>query len=101
MLKVLQYIFKFLASIFSKLGAKYTYNRLFKNLMKYKLISILYYPMNFILSNIIYFIKLASAIIAILSLFNLSLLYYDFAIIDETTKWINEVLTYIKFLINK
>lgn len=73
-LKILKFFFKSLATIFSKIGAKYTYTKLFKYLMKYKIISIIYRPLKYIFNNIIYLIKLTSAIIAILSLFNISLI---------------------------
>jgi hypothetical protein len=99
--KFLQYIFKFLASIFSKLGAQYTYTKLYKYFMKYKFISIIYKPLKFIFNNIIYFIKLSSAIIAILSLFNISLFYFNFDVIDSIDELINEVINYIKALYKK
>jgi hypothetical protein len=88
-LKFFQYIFKFLASIFSKLGAQYSYTKLIRYLMRYKLISILWKPLKYVLSNLIYFIKLAGAIMAILSLFNISLLYYNFDILTEVNDIIN------------
>jgi len=69
--------------------------------MKYKFISILYKPLKFIFNNIIYLIKLSSAIIAILSLFNISLLYYNFDILNEAINLINNVINYIKNLISK
>jgi hypothetical protein len=99
--KILQYTFKFLASIFSKLGAQYTYTKLYKYLMRYKLYSIIYKPLKFIFNNIIYLIKLSSAIIAILSLFNISLFYYNFDAIDSINDLINEVINYIKALYKK
>lgn len=97
-LKFLQFTFKFLASFFSKIGAKYTYTKLYKYFMKYKLIYIFYKPLKYIISNFIYFIKLASAIITIFSLFNLSIIYFDFDILNETYNIINKVIKYIKIL---
>ena len=76
--KSLQFLFKFLATIFSKIGANHTYNKLFKYLMSYKIISLIWKPMKFVFTNIIYFIQLGGAIIAILSLFNISLIYLNF-----------------------
>jgi len=98
--KSLQYIFKLLASIFSKMGAQYTYTKLYKYLIRYKFIFIIYKPLKFIFNNIIYFIKLASAIMAILSLFNFSLFYYNFDIIDSINDLINNFINYIKTLYN-
>jgi hypothetical protein len=99
LLKFLQYIFKFLASMFYKLGAQYTYTKLYKYLMKYKFISIIYKPLKFIFKNIIYFIKLSSAIIAILSLLNISLFYYNLYIIDEAISYINNIIPILYFFI--
>nr|YP_010134864.1 hypothetical protein KYX09_mgp14 [Xerocomus impolitus]QWM94552.1 hypothetical protein [Xerocomus impolitus]QWM97184.1 hypothetical protein [Xerocomus impolitus]UHB41861.1 hypothetical protein [Xerocomus impolitus] len=100
-LKLLQYIFKSIATIFSKLGAVYTYTRIYKYLMRYKFISLLWKPIKYIFTNIIYFIKLASAIISIFSLFNLSIIYYDFDIMNEINDLINKIINSIKVLYNK
>jgi hypothetical protein len=54
-LKFIQFLFKFLATIFSKLGAQYTYTKLFKSLMKYKIISILYDLIKFIKIAILFY----------------------------------------------
>lgn len=83
------------------MDAQYTYTKLYKYLMKYKFISIIYKPLKFIFNNVIYFIKLSSAIIAILSLFNISLFYYNFDIIDEITNYINDIIGYIKKIISR
>jgi len=101
LLKLLQYILKFLASILSKLGAQYTYTKLYKRLMKYKFIFIIYKPLMFIFSNIIYFIKLSSVIIAIFSLFNISLFYYNFDVINEVNDLIMSIINWFKALLSK
>jgi predicted PurR-regulated permease PerM len=69
--------------------------------MKYKFLSIIYKPMKYIFNNIIYLIKLSSTIITILSLFNISSIYYSFDIIEEFTNLIDNIINYIKNLINK
>lgn len=95
---MLQFIFKTLAAIFYKIEAQYTYTKLFKYLMKYKFIFLIYKPLKFIFYNLIYFIKLASAIIAILSLFYVSLLYYNFDVINEANDLINEIINWFRKL---
>src|SRR5713226_9288714 len=101
LLKILQYLFIFLAFIFSKIGAQYTYIKLYKFIIKFKFISIIYKPMKYIFNNIIYFIKLSVAIITILSLFNISLFYYNFYIIEEFINFINNIINYILYFISK
>ena len=100
-LKLVQFLFKFLSSIFSKLGATYTYNKIFKILMKYKIISILYNPLRIIFTNIIFIFKFISAIIAVLSLFNISLLYYNFDPVNESINFISDIIIWIRNYISK
>nr|UHB41844.1 hypothetical protein [Butyriboletus roseoflavus] len=100
-LKFLQFCFKSLATIFSKLGANYTYTKLFRYLMKYKFISIIYKPLKYLFKHIILFIKLVTAIMAILSLFNVTILYCNFDIMNEITNYIINIINYIKNLISK
>lgn len=97
-LKFIQFIFKTLALIFSKIGAKYTYTKLWKYFIKHKWLYILYKPLKYIITNFIYFIKLASAIIAVFSLFNLSIIYYDYDILNEINDLVNKVIRYIRLL---
>lgn len=69
--------------------------------MRYKFIFLIYKPLKFIFTNLIYFIKLASAIIAILSLFNVSLLYYNFDVINEANDLINQIINWCKSLFSR
>jgi len=69
--------------------------------MKYKIISLIYKPLKFILSNLILFIKLATAIIAILSLSNISIIYCNFDIMNETNNYIINIINYIKKIISE
>jgi len=100
-LKLVQFLFKIIATIFSKLGATYTYNKLFKRLMRYKIISILYKPLRYLFSNIIFIFKFISAIIAVLSLFNISLLYYNFDPVNESINFISDIIIWIRNYISK
>jgi len=97
-LKFIQFTFKTLASIFSKIGANYTYTKLWKYFMKYKILFIIYKPLKYLFTNFIYFIKLSSAILAIFSLFNLSIIYYDYDILNEINILVNKVIKYIRLL---
>ena len=100
-LKLLQFTFKFLASLFSKIGAQYTYTKLWKYFMKHKWLYIIYKPLKYLFTNFIYFIKLSSAIIAIFSLFNLSIIYYDYDILNEINTLFNNIIKYLRILYNK
>nr|YP_010137132.1 hypothetical protein KYW48_mgp11 [Tylopilus plumbeoviolaceoides]QWM97171.1 hypothetical protein [Tylopilus plumbeoviolaceoides] len=97
-LKIIQYILKFIAYILYKVSAKYTYTKIFKQLMKYKIISLIYKPLKLIFTNFLYLFKLITAIIVVLSLFNVSLIYYNFDIIDEATNIINSIINWFKTL---
>lgn len=66
--------------------------------MKYKFILALFKIIKFISSNIIYCFKVVSAIMVILSIFNISLLYCDFNILDEINNLINQIINYFKNL---
>lgn len=70
MLKLLQYILKFIAAIFYKIAAQHTYTKLWKYFMKHKFLSLIYKPLKYLFTNFIYLIELASEIIAVFSLFN-------------------------------
>jgi hypothetical protein len=96
--KFLQHLFKFLASIFSKIGAQHTYTKLWRYFRKFKILFIIYKPLKYLFTNFIYFIKLTSAIIAILSLFNLSIFYYDYDILNEINTLFNKIINYIRLL---
>jgi len=69
-LKYIQFTFKFLASVFYKIGAQHTYNKIFKYSMKYRFFFINYKTLKLIFTNFRYFIELASEIIAVFSLIN-------------------------------
>lgn len=69
--------------------------------MKYKIISILYNPFKIIFNNLIFILKLAGIILSIFSLFNLSLLHFNYDIIEMFNNYINEVVKWIKNLISK
>jgi len=69
-LKYIQFTFKFLTSVFYKIGAQHTYNKFFKFFMKYRFFFINYKTLKLIFTNFRDFIELASAIIAVFSLFN-------------------------------
>ena len=97
-LKLIQHLLKFLAAIFSKIGAQHTYTKLWKYFMKYKFLSLIYKPLKYLFTNFIYFIKLASAILAIFSIFNISIIYYDFDILNEINDLFNKVIRYIRTL---
>jgi hypothetical protein len=97
-LKFIQFTFKTLAAIFSKIAAKYTYTKLWKYFMKYKILFVIYKPLKYIFTNFLYFIKLASAILAIFSLFNLSIIYYDYDILNEINDLVNKAIRYIRLL---
>jgi len=60
--------------------------------MKYKIISILYNPFKIIFNNLIFILKLAGIILSIFSLFNLSLLHFNYDIIEMFNNYINEVV---------
>ena len=69
--------------------------------MKYKIISILYNPLRIIFTNIIFIFKFISAIIAVLSLFNISLLYYNFDPVNESINLISDIINWIRNYISK
>lgn len=69
--------------------------------MKYKFISIIYNPLKYLFKNIILFIKLTSAIIAILSLFNVTIIYYNFYIMNDVTSYIIKIINFIKKILSK
>ena len=98
MIKFLQYLLKFIAAIFSKIAAQHTYTKLWKYFMKYKIFFVIYKPLKYLFTNFIYFIKLASAILAIFSLFNLSIIYYDYDILNEINTLVNNIIKYIRLL---
>jgi hypothetical protein len=101
MLKLIQYILKIIASIISKIAAQHTYIKLWKYFMKFKIIFIIYKPLKNLFTNFIYLIKLAGAIIAVFSLFNISIIYYDYDILNEINDLVNKAIRYIRLLYNK
>lgn len=98
MLKLLQFFFKTLAYALSKIAAKNTYYKLYKYFMKYKIISILYNPFKIIFNNLIFTLKIIGTILSIFSLFNLSLLHFNYDLIDEIKNYINEIIKWIRNL---
>jgi len=100
-LKILQYLLKTIAALLSKISAQHTYTKLWKYICKNKFLFVIYKPLKYLFTNFIYFIKLASAIIAILSLFNLSIIYYDYDILNEINELVNKIINYIRLLWNK